>query len=394
MLTMKQKRSLSYVVRRRYQKSPKKEKSRILNEFVLNTSYNRSYARRILSSLKKQGRKRKHQTRQRVYDASIFYPLRTLWIAADGICGKRLAPFIPELIRVLERKGEFKEERVIKEKLLRISSATIDRMLSATKKSYQLKGRSTTKPGTLLRKTIPIRTFADWDEKRPGFFETDLVALCGQSVKGDYVNALNLTDVATGWVGLEAVMGKAQSRIHPAVDNIRKRLPFPMLGLDPDNGTEFINWLLKSYCEKYKISFTRIRPYRKNDNCFVEQKNYTVVRRFLGYGRYDTEKQLVIIREILKLVEPYVNFFQPMMKLKKKTHLGSKTKKVYDIATTPYQRLLKSRVLNKEQKRKLKMFYETLNPLDLKRKINKLIEKLNKTLRYKINDATDFSSVT
>jgi hypothetical protein len=178
-------------------------------------------------------------------------------------------------------------------------------------------------------------------------------------------------------------------RVHEAVKKIRKRLPFPLLGIDSDNRTEFINWLLKSYCEENEITFTRIRPYRKNDNCYVEQKNYTVVRRFLGYGRYDTDKELQIIREILKLVEMYVNFFQPVMKLMEKKRIGSKVKKVYDTAKTPYQRLLDLGILKEEQKVKLKILYNSLSPLDLKRQIIKLTEKLNKAFRYKINEATN-----
>ena len=154
-----------------------------------------------------------------------------------------------------------------------------------------------------------------------------------------------------------------------------------MLGLDPDNGTEFINWLLKRYCDQNQITFTRIRPYRKNDNCYVEQKNYTVLRRFLGYARYDTEKQLIIIKEILKLVEPYVNFFQPVMKLKEKQRVENKTRKRYDTARTPYQRLLESDILTDKQTDKLKGYYETLNPVEIKRQINKLTDKLRKTLR-------------
>lgn len=380
-LTMSQRKSLSYEIRKRYKKSSKKNKTRILDEFVKNTGHNRSYARFILGSLKKQGRKRKHIIRKRIYDADVFYPLRTIWIAADGICGQRLKPFIPDLMKALEENRELRLNKAIRKKLLSIGSATIDRMLKASRNQYKLKGKATTRPGTLLRSTIPVRTFSDWDEKVPGFFETDLVALCGDSVRGDYVNALNLTDVATSWVGLEAIMGKAQSRVHPAVDTIRKRIPFPILGIDPDNGTEFINWLLKSYCDEHKITFTRIRPYRKNDNCFVEQKNYTVVRRFLGYARYDTDKQLQIVKDILKLVEVYVNFFQPVMRLKNKQRVGSYVKKTYDTAKTPYQRIVLSGILKEEQKIKLQTYYETLNPLAMKRQINKLTEKLNKTLR-------------
>jgi len=389
MLNMRQKIALSGEVGRRYRSKSKKEKSKILDEFVQNTGYNRSYARRILGNLKTRGRKRKHILRKRIYDASVFYPLKTLWIAADNICGKRLKPFIPELLRILIRDKNLRVNKKERAKLETVSASTIDRMLAHVKKSYQLKGRSTTKPGTLLRSTIPIKMFSDWDEKRPGFFEADLVALCGDSVRGDYVNALNLTDVATGWEGLEAFMGKGQYRTEKAVNIIRSRLPFPLLGIDSDNGVEFINWLLKAYCEKNNISFTRIRPYRKNDNCYVEQKNYTVPRGFIGYARFDTDEQLIIIQDILKLVEPYVNFFMPSKKLLSKEVVGNKTKKKYNAAKTPYQRLIESNILNEAEKQKLQEVYETLNPLSLRRQIGKLTDKLMKTLRYKINDLTN-----
>jgi len=298
-------------------------------------------------------------------------------------------PFIPELLTVLEKNKELKVKKEIRRKLVTMGSATIDRMLKATKKQYELKGKATTKPGTLLRSTIAVRTFDDWDDHRPGYFETDLVAFCGESVRGEYVNGLNLADVATGWVGLEAVMGKGQQRVHDAIDRVRQRLVFTMLGLDPDNGAEFINHELKRYCEAHKIMFTRIRPYKKNDNCYVEQKNYTVLRRFLGYARYDTEEQLEIVKEILLLVEPYVNFFQPVMKLKDKQRIGTHVKKTYDTARTPYQRLVRAEILNDRQKHYVQSVYESFNPVDMKRKINRLTDKLNKTLRYKICDSTN-----
>ena len=189
------------------------------------------------------------------------------------------------------------------------------------------------------------RTFADWNEKTPGFFEADLVAFCGVSNSGDFLNVLDSTDVFTGWITLEAFMGKAQSRVYPAVENIRQRLPFPLLGLDSDNGSEFINGLLNRYCQSNNITFTRSRAYRKNDNCYVEQKNYSVVRRFLGYARFDTDRELAITKEILKLVEIYVNFFQPSAKLISKIRIENKTKKIYDTAKTPYRRLLESGIL-------------------------------------------------
>jgi len=383
MLTMRQRIAVTVEVRKRYRKASKKKKGEMLNEFVETTGYNRSYARFVLGSLKKTGRKRKYPPRKRTYDAQVFYPLRKIWISEDCICGQRLKPFIPEAIRKLEKFKELRLNKKIRQKLLTMSSATIDRMLKATKKSYQLKGKSTTKPGTLLRNTIAVRTSADWNEseRKPGYFETDLVAFCGESVKVEYVNGLNLTDVFLGWVLLEAVMGKSQFRVHKAIDIARERLPYRILGLDPDNGTEFINWLLKRYCERYQIAFTRIRPNRKNDNCYVEQKNYTVLRRFLGYGRYETDKQLFIIKEMIVLIEIYVNFLQPVMKLVAKERIGNKVKKKYDTAKTPYQRLLLSGVLNEEQKQQLGNYYETLNPMEILRQIRKLQQKLYKTLR-------------
>lgn len=384
MLTMGQRIAVTVAVRKRYRRATKKVKSQILSEFVETTGYNRSYARLVLGSLKKVGRKPHYPPRNRRYDLKVFYGLRKVWLVNDCICSQRLKPQIGETIRKLEQFKEYHFTKIIKQKLATIGSATIDRVLKATKKGYQLKqGRSTTKPGTLLRSSVMVRTFADWtdEEKKPGFFETDLVAFCGESVKGEYINGLNLTDVFLGWILLEVVMGKGQFRVHTAIDTARSRLPYPMLGLDPDNGTEFINWLLKRYCEVNHIAFTRIRPNRKNDNCYVEQKNYTVLRRFLGYARYDTESQLAILQQLVKLIEVYANFFQPVMKLKTKQRLGSKVKKQYDTAKTPYHRLLESSILSETQKQQICEYYETLNPAAILRAIRKLQTKLNHTLR-------------
>ena len=386
MLTMRQRKALTKEVLERYKRSSKREKSKILNEFVSNTKYNRSYARRLFvgknTKLKihKGILKRKNYSgRERIYDRDFFFALRKFWLAADQICGQRLKPFIPELSKILEEKHELKISKTIRKKLTNVGSATIDRILSHEKKKYELKGRSTTKPGTLLKHSIPIRTFEDWDDKRVGFEEADLVAFCGDSVRGEYINGLNLIDVATYWVSLEAFIGKAQIRVHAALDKIKKRLPFPILGFDSDNGGEFINGLMKRYCDFNKITFTRIRPYKKNDNCFVEQKNYTVLRRFVGYKRYETEKQLKIIQEMLKLVEAYVNFFQPSMKLIEKHRNGAKVKKKYDTAKTPYKRLKESGVLKSEKEKELDRIYRSLNPMDLRRQILKLQTKLLKT---------------
>lgn len=389
MLTMTERIILTKTIKDRYRKATKIRKSDILTEFCDSTGYNRSYARRVLGSAKKPGRPPHYGPRKRLYDYDVFLVLRKLWVIADGICGQRLAPYLPELIRVLEEKKELRISRRLRKKVMHISASTINRMLKATKKQYQLRGKSTTKPGTLLRSSVAVRTFDDWNDVTPGFFETDLVAFCGDSVQGEYINGLNLTDVATGWAVLDAVMGKGQYRVHQAIDQARTRLFFPLRGLDPDNGTEFINWLLKRYCETNHITFTRIRPNRKNDNCYVEQKNYTVLRRFLGYARFDTEEQFMLIKKLVPLVELYVNFFQPVMKLTEKQRVGTTVKKRYDTAKTPYQRVLDSGVLTEENKTKIQDVYNTLNPVELKRKINWLTVKLNRTLRYIIRDSTN-----
>ncbi len=391
MLNMREKHSLTATIVRRYHKVGKKEKTQILDEFVETTGYNRSYARRLLNKAKNRDFRRKKKrtvNRKPYYDKTVIKPLTQIYAAMDGICGKRLHSMIPEVARILERDGQLVLNNKVKAKLLKISPATIDRVLQPTRKKSQLKGRSGTKPGTLLKSQIEIRTFAQWDNVKPGFFETDTVAFCGQTLQGHHVWGLNFTDVATGWEGLDAVMGKGQHGIHQATQEFQDRLPFSLLGLDSDNGGEFINDIMFRYCKKQKITFTRIRPGRKNDNCYVEQKNYTTLRRFLGYARYDTPAELELIKQILRLAETYINFFQPSQKLLKKTRDGAKVTRVHDKAQTPYQRLLKSGMLTKSQKQHLYQTYEGLNPMILLQKIRQLQAKLSKLNRYKLVEAT------
>lgn len=228
--------------------------------------------------------------------------LKGAWETSDRLCSRRLQPFLPELVEVLERHGELTVSREVKEQLCQISAATIDRLL----KPHRLRGArrpfSTTKPGSLLKASIPIRTFADWDDKRPGFLEIDLVAHCGESTEGLYVNTLSAVDVATGWVECQGVWGKGQQRVGAAIHEMAKRLPFRLLGLDSDNGSEFINHHLYAYCQQKEITFTRSRPYKKNDNAHVEQKNWPVVRRLIGYQRYSSKEALEQLNRVYQLV--------------------------------------------------------------------------------------------
>jgi hypothetical protein len=389
-LKMSERQSVTAVTARRYQKASKSEKRAILDEFVATTGYSRWYARFVLRShgkrvqLNKQtvvvgdARKPNRAKRPRFYDDKVLAVLIKIWQIMDFICGKRLAPILPELVGVLERHAELNCDRETKAKLEKISAATIDRLLLPQRSKYQLRGRSQTKPGTLLKHQIPIRTFADWDEQRPGFVEVDLVGHDGGVAVGDYCQTLDMTDVATTWTETMAVKNKAQVWVFEAMKTLRKNLPFPLLGLDSDNGSEFINAQLERYCRQENITFTRSRPYRKNDNCFVEQKNYSVVRRAVGYQRYDNEKQLNLLNELYSYLRLYTNFFQPSMKLLSKERVGSKVKKCYDKAQTPYSRVLASPEISKQKKKELRAHYETLNPAALKRKIDRLQQQLTK----------------
>ncbi|MBU2439734.1 MAG: transposase family protein [Candidatus Atribacteria bacterium] len=399
---MRQKKAVTRELRDRYRKSSKKEKTIMLDEFIRLTRYNRSYAARVLRlkevlgymhirgkrvRLVRDKRKIKRK-KKKIYDEGVLVALKEIWKICDYICSKRLAPFLKEIIPVLEKWREINLSAKVREKLFKISAATIDRLLTDTRKRFRIKGRSTTRPGSLLKKSIPIRTFADWDEAKPGFFEADLVSHDGGAVRGDFIQSLNFTDISTGWEEMIAVKNKAQRWVFSGIETIKERLPFSILGLDSDNGAEFINAHLIRYCEEHKITFTRSRPYRKNDSCFVEQKNWSVIRRAVGYARYDTDKELSILNELYVYLRLYVNFFQPVRKLIKKERIGSKVIKRYDEAKTPYRRVLASPDIEDEIKMKLKSQYAMLNPAELKRKITKLQDKLLKlnALKQKVRE--------
>jgi len=240
---------------------------------------------------------------------------------------------------------------------------------------------STTRPGSLLKSAIPIRTFADWKEDQPGFMETDLVAHCGESVDDFYLNTLCAVDVATGWTECLPVWGKGQARVCSAVHRMRQYLPFPLLGIDSDNGSEFINQCFFIYCKQQKITFTRSRAYKKNDSCHVEQKNGNIVRRLVGYERYISKASFECLRRVYDLVRLYINFFQPTMKLISKSRHGAKVHKVYDIARTPYQRLVSAGILTEAKRADLAATYHGLNPVKLLKQINATLEQLWQTAK-------------
>ena len=408
MLDMRQKKAVTKQLKKRYTKAAKKQKGIILDEFCTITGYNRSYASWILKIKKdrvlgymKTGtrtikfvaakRKKKKRGRPKIYTYDVFLALRRIWMIFDFICGKRLAPFIAEAVEKLKKHNELEITNEVDKKLATISASTIDRLLKNEKSKLRLgKGRSGTKPGTLLKNQIPIRTFADWNDAVPGFTECDLVGHDGGNSCGDYAQSLNFVDIATCWDSTAACKNKAQVHVFKALKDIIDRFPFDVLGIDSDNGSEFINDIMLRYCKKNEITFTRSRPYKKNDSCFVEQKNYSVVRRNVGYQRYDTDKELRILNKLYIYLDSYVNYFQPVVKLVSKTRVGSKVTKKYDRAKTPFKRVLDSEHVDDKIKESLKKKYDDLNPAELKRKITKLQDKLLKlnTLKQKVEKET------
>ena len=362
-------------VRGRYIQASKKEKGKILDEFTKVTGCHRKAAIRLIRWGKhtKAGNRR---GRPQQYGGAVAGALRLAWEATDHLCSKRLHPFLPELATILRRHGESSLTAEIEAQLCQMSPATIDRLLRPYR---QLGGRhplTTTRPSSLLKSSISIRTFTDWQEDCPGFLEVDLVSHCGESTEGFYLTTLCAVDVASGWSECIGVWGKRQEHVGGAVHQLRQRLPFPLLGLDSDNGSEFINQHLYDYCRRYQITFTRSRSYKKNDSCHVEQKNWSVVRRLIGYDRYNSRAALESLNRIYQLTRLYVNFFQPVMKLVEKTRHGAKVHKVYDTAQTPYQRLLKAGVLTETKRQELAVTYHHLNPVTLLRQINENLERL------------------
>lgn len=310
----------------------------------------------------------------------LYKALKRIWTASNFLCGKRLKPFLPELVKSLKRHKEIKLSKDDEALILTVSASTIDRILAPARKQIGIKGRATTKPGTLLKHQIPIRTFADWTENQPGFLEVDLVAHCGDSTRGEYINTLNMTDIASGWTVSTAFIGRSERFCVAAIDEVKPSLPFPVLGIDSDNGGEFINAHLKRYCEREQITFTRGRPNKKNDSAHIEQKNWDVVRKMIGYGRFDTCEQFDLIKRIEGLLAFYQNYFQPSQKLISKTRIGAKVKKKYDTAATPAQRLLARKDTPKDTKKLLRDTFQLLNPTALLRNINNLVLELYGTL--------------
>ncbi|MEA1964157.1 MAG: ISNCY family transposase [Candidatus Aerophobetes bacterium] len=381
---------LKVLQERYFMAKSKKEKSSILEEYCGNTHQNRKYViRRINSSVSSSPEKRR---RKNIYDGHVRIALVKAWEIFDYPCGQRLEPMLKKQVDNLRDWGELLIPDEVAEKLKRIASATIDRKLRHQKEVLHLKRKYHRSNNPLIYQEIPVKA-GGWDRSLVGQVQIDLVLHCGSSASGLFINSLSVVDIATGWWEGEGIMGSGQERTFKALTNIRQRVPFSWLEMHSDNDKAFINWHLVRYAEQEGIGFSRSRDYKKNDNCFVEQKNSTHVRGTIGHLRYDTDKELEIINSLYRdELGLYKNFFQPVMKLKKKIRIKGKIHRKYDVPKTPYERLMESGQISEETKRELRPVYQSLNPAELKRKIDKKLKKLYEVYEEK-NGRGEISSL-
>jgi len=364
-MRFRSKRELRAQVAPRYQGAGHTHKSVILDAFVAATGYARKYAIQLLAQPPVPVPVAIRRPRAPRYGSAVQAALETAWAAANCVGTKRLIPFLPKLVPALERHGQLTLTDEIRAQLLTLSPATADRLLQRVRANGQPHGISTTKAGTLLKRQIPVRTFADWDDAAPGFFEADLVAHCGEHPDGAFLATLVLTDVATGWVACQALLYRSQDQVLQGLGRARQLIPFAVLGLDTDNGGEFINTDRVTYCDQEQITFTRSRPYQKNDQCFVEQKNGAVVRQFVGDDRSYGEAAYRQLVERYRALRLYVNFFQPSMKLKEKRREGTHVRRSYTPAQTPFERLGATAVVPEARRARLDAIFTALDPIRL-----------------------------
>jgi hypothetical protein len=364
---MATRRELIAAIGQRYQQSSRSERGAILDELVSVTGYHRKHAIRVLRRAERRARKR---STPRIYDAAVVEALIVLWETADRVCGKRLKALLPTLIDAMERFGHLAPAPEVRAKLLSISAATIDRVLAAARRPTAQARRRRSGIGSAIRRSVAVRTFADWKDPPPGFFEMDLVEHCGGDKRGgSFVHTLVLTDIATGWTECVALPLREQTLVVEALAKVRADLPFPMRGLDTDNDSAFMNETLQAYCRENRLEWTRSRAYKKNDQAWVEQKNGAVVRRLLGYGRLSGMEATAAVAALYASARLYINFFQPCFKLKSKQRDGALVRKQYHAPRTPFERVLASEAIDPAAKASLRRQFTALDPVTLLKRI-------------------------
>src|SRR5215471_13900961 len=373
-LSLATRRELIQAIAERYRTAGRAGKKQILDEFVQVTGYHRKHAIRALKRIDRGDASA--SPRSRIYDEAVRSALTILWETADRICGKRLKEAIPTLVDAMERHGHLQLEAEVRRRLLAMSAATMDRLLEPVRKAGKQRRRRS-HLNTALRKSIAVRTFNDWDDPPPGFFEMDMVAHCGGSVAGSHVHSLVLTDIASGWTEAAALVVREQTLITITVEEVRGKLPFPMLGLDVDNDSAFINETVVDYCKERTITLTRSRAYKKNDQAWIEQKNGSVVRRLVGYGRLEGAAAAEALGKLHEAARLYVNYFQPSFKLKSKVRESAKVIKKYHLPATPFERLLASDRVADRCKDELRRIFATLDPVALLNQIREVQRNLS-----------------
>lgn len=376
-LTMSERRAVTKKLALEYRRGEKARKGQILDQICELNGWHRNHARKALTQALMLKVVQPRPSRPPIYGEPVVAALRFLWAVQGTPCGRLLAAALPDLVPRLRRLGELDVDDDTAVLLLKIAPATIDRRLAADRAKLTLRGRSHTKPGTLLKDSIPMRTWAEWNDAVPGFVEIDLVGHEGGNSSGEFCFTLDITDIATGWTETRSVRNKAQKWVFAAIQDATASFPFPILGIDSDNGSEFINWELFRWCEQNELTFTRSRSGNKNDGAHVEQKNWHIVRQVVGYHRYDTPAELELLNQIWALQRLLTNHFAPQQKLISKTRNGAKITKRYDAAKTPFQRVLADRgTVRKSVKTRLARENEPLNPAAIQRQIQALTTQL------------------
>ena len=363
------------VMYERYRKAEAKGRGGLLNEFCLTTGYNRKYAIRLLNGPPPgPERGRRPRGRKPRYGKQVVSILTAVWAAAGYPWSVRLKALLPGWMPWIRQRYRLNQET--EKQLLAISARQMDRRLAGRKREQKRRIYGGTKPGTLLKHHIPVQTDR-WEVKTPGFAEIDLVSHSGDSAEGEFAHTLNLTDIHSGWTESRAVLGKSEVAVVAALEEIRARLPFPLRGGDSDNGSEFINWHLKRWCDQQQIQLTRGRPYKKDDNAPIEQKNWTHVRKLLGWERYDSRAAVAAINDLYRQeLRLWMNLYLPSVKLVKKVRVGSKVRRVYSPAQTPFERVLAWAQGHAQEVAELKKQRSTLDPFELAESIDRKLEQV------------------
>ena len=375
-LTLGERRAITEAAAARYQLARKRGKSRILDELCANTGWHRSHARKALKAALQPTIVPARRPRPVTYGPEVIAALTVCWTVLGMPAGKRLAPMLAELVAVLRHFRELVISDQTAALLVSMSAATIDRRLADERARCKIRGRVGTKPGSLLKSQIPVRTWAEWDDAVPGFVEIDTVFHDGGNRGGGHAFTLTVTDIATGWTESRSLPDRMAKHVLAALNHIAAAMPFPIVGVDSDNGSEFINEDLLTWCQDRRITFTRSRPGNKNDGCHVEQKNWAVVRTVVGYYRYDTASELLLLNEIWRLQSKLTNYFHPQQKLLSKVRTGAKVSRKHDTATTPFHRANDHPSMTVDRIVALKRTHSLINPAATQRQIQALTTQL------------------